>query len=79
MALCPGFVRTEFHGRMGVGRDSVPSWLWLDADAVVAQALRDLDRGRSVSVPDVRYKVVAAAVRLTPARAQARFQQLGRR
>ena len=79
MALCPGFVRTEFHERMDVGRDAVPSWLWLDTDAVVREALRDFDRGRSVSVPDARYKVLAAAARLTPARVQARFQQLGRR
>jgi uncharacterized protein len=79
MALCPGFVRTEFHQRMDVGRDAVPSWLWLDTDAVVAAALRDFDRGRSVSVPDARYKVVAAVALLTPARVQARFQQLGRR
>ena len=78
MALCPGFVRTEFHGRMGVGREAVPSWLWLDADAVVAEALRDLDRGRSVSVPDARYKVLATAARVVPARVLARFQQLGR-
>ena len=78
MALCPGFVRTEFHQRMGVGRDAVPSLLWLDADAVVAEALRDLDRGRSVSVPDARYKVLAAAARVVPARLQARLQQLGR-
>ena len=79
MALCPGFVRTEFHPRLGVGRESVPSWLWLDVDAVVAEALRDFDRGRSVSVPDVRYKVLAAAARVVPVRVQARFQQLGRR
>ena len=79
MALCPGFVRTEFHERMDVGRDAVPSWLWLDSDAVVRAALRDFDRGRSVSVPDARYKVLTAAARLTPARVQARFQQLGRR
>jgi hypothetical protein len=79
MALCPGFVRTEFHPRMDVGRESVPSWLWLDVDAVVAEALRDFDRGRTVSVPDVRYKVLAVAARVVPARVQARFQQLGRR
>jgi short-subunit dehydrogenase len=78
MALCPGFVRTDFHGRMDVGRGSVPSWLWLDADAVVTEALDDLDRGRSVSVPDLRYKVLAAVARVVPARVQARFPQLGR-
>jgi short-subunit dehydrogenase len=79
MALCPGFIRTTFHGRMDVGRDAVPSWLWLDADAVVAAALRDLERGKSVSVPDVRYKVLTSAARVVPVGFQARFQSLGRR
>src|SRR3712207_935850 len=57
MALCPGYTRTEFHDRMEVGRHSVPSWLWLDADRVVRDALADFDSGKTVSVPDVRYKV----------------------
>ncbi len=79
MALCPGFTRTEFHERMEVGRDSAPSWLWLDADALVTDALDDFARGRSVSVPDVRYKVLTTLARYTPAGLQARFQSLGRK
>jgi short-subunit dehydrogenase len=79
LALCPGFVRTEFHARMGVGRDSAPRWMWLDADRVVAEALADLDRGRSISIPGRRYKVLAGVARATPASVQARFQSLGRR
>lgn len=79
MALCPGFVRTEFHARMDVGRDSAPSWLWLDADALVDEALADYAKGRTVSVPSLRYKAIVAAVRLIPAGVQARFQALGRK
>jgi uncharacterized protein len=79
MAVCPGFVRTEFHERMGVGRDSAPGWLWLDADRVVRDALRDLERGKSVSVPSKRYKVLSALAVYTPSSLQARFQGLGRR
>jgi uncharacterized protein len=79
MAVCPGFVRTEFHERMGVGRDSAPAWMWLDADRVVRDALHDLARGRTVSVPSKRYKVLAALAQYTPSSLQARFQGLGRR
>lgn len=79
MAVCPGFVRTEFHQRMGVGRDSAPRWMWLDADRLVRAALDDLDRGKSVSIPSKRYKVLAAVARYTPSSLQARFQGLGRR
>jgi short-subunit dehydrogenase len=79
MALCPGFVRTEFHQRMGVRRDAAPGWMWLDADRVVAEALRDLDRGRALSVPSRRYKALTALARGVPSSVQARFQGLGRR
>ena len=79
MALLPGFTRTEFHDRMEVGPDSAPSWLWLDADRVVREALRDLARGRTLSVPSRRYKAIGVLARYTPAGVQARFQGLGRR
>ncbi len=79
MAVCPGFVRTEFHERMGVRRSSAPGWLWLDADRVVRDALRDLERGRTISVPSKRYKAIATLVRYVPPSFLGRFQGLGRR
>jgi len=79
MALCPGFVRTEFHARIGVSRRSAPSWMWLDADRVVTEALHDLERGRRISVPGRRYKALAALVRHVPRPVLARFQSVGRR
>lgn len=79
MALCPGFVRTEFHERMGVGPDSAPGWMWLDADRLVRDAFADLDRGRSISIPSKRYKLLSGLARHTPASVQARFQGLGRK
>lgn len=66
MALCPGFVRTEFHQRAGMGTDNIPGWLWLDADKLVAAALADLARGRTVSIPDPRYKALMGLVKVTP-------------
>ncbi len=66
MALCPGYVRTEFHDRAGIDVSGRPGLLWLDADALVVHALRDLRRGRRVSVPSLRYKAVVAALRHLP-------------
>ncbi|MEW2523418.1 SDR family oxidoreductase [Streptomyces sp. NPDC047071] len=66
MALCPGFVRTEFHERAGMGTDNIPKWLWLDVDKLVATALTDLARGKSLSVPDPRYKAMMGVVKVTP-------------
>ncbi|MGW5663358.1 SDR family NAD(P)-dependent oxidoreductase [Streptomyces sp. NPDC003758] len=66
MALCPGFVRTEFHQRAGMGTDNIPNWMWLDADKLVATALADLARGKTLSIPDPRYKVLMGMVKVTP-------------
>lgn len=79
MALLPGFTKTEFHARMDVSRESAPSWMWLDADRVAADALDDLDRGRSVSIPSRRYKLLGAVARYTPKPVLARFQGMGRK
>ncbi|MFG2399237.1 SDR family NAD(P)-dependent oxidoreductase [Streptomyces lydicus] len=66
MALCPGFVRTEFHERAGMGTDNIPGWMWLDADKLVDAAMKDLVRGKSLSIPDPRYKALMGAVKLAP-------------
>ncbi|MEU6364738.1 SDR family oxidoreductase [Streptomyces sp. NPDC046931] len=66
MALAPGFVRTEFHERAGMGTDNIPGWMWLDADKLVASALADLARGKTLSIPDPRYKTLMGLVKVTP-------------
>jgi uncharacterized protein len=66
LALCPGFTRTEFHARAGMDVSGIPGRLWLDADDVVRTALRDLERGRSLSVPGAAYKAVVVGSRLVP-------------
>lgn len=68
MVLAPGYTRTEFHDRAAMDMSRLPSWMWLNADALVQTALRDLDRGKTLSVPSTVYKVAAAALPLLPRR-----------
>ncbi len=65
-ALCPGFVHTEFHERAEMTMSRVPDAMWLHAHAVAQEALDDVSSGRVVSVPSVRYKALAGALRLVP-------------
>lgn len=67
-ALMPGWVRTEFHERAGIRTKSIPGALWIDVDVLVRAALRDLDRGRSMSIPTVRYRVLGWFARHLPRR-----------
>jgi uncharacterized protein len=64
MALCPGFTHTEFHQRAGMRVTGIPEFMWLDADRVASDAIRDFERGVSVSVPSPQYKVLAALARM---------------
>jgi short-subunit dehydrogenase len=66
MALCPGWVHTEFHDRAGISKSSIPNWLWLDADKLVRIALRDAEKGKVISIPTVRYKVLMGILRHLP-------------
>lgn len=66
LAVCPGFVRTEFHDRASMDVSQIPSWMWLDADRVARTALADLDAGRVLSVASPRYKALAGALRVMP-------------
>ncbi|WP_030923442.1 SDR family NAD(P)-dependent oxidoreductase [Streptosporangium amethystogenes] len=66
MALCPGFVHTEFHQRASMDTSSIPGFLWLSADNVAREAMRDLARGVPVSIPDLRYKAIVRIGRLLP-------------
>lgn len=55
-ALCPGWVRTEFHERAGIRTSALPSWVWVDVDRLVDVALKDAERGKSLSIPTKRWK-----------------------
>jgi short-subunit dehydrogenase len=79
-ALCPGFTHTSFHERMGLapGEEGVPTFMWLDARAVIREALRDAARGRAVSIPSWRYKGLVALTRVLPSSLTSRVARRGR-
>jgi short-subunit dehydrogenase len=68
LALCPGFVRTEFHERAGIDVGARTGPLWLDAARVVDDCLADLADGRVVSVPSLQYKAISSVVGVLPRR-----------
>lgn len=78
MALCPGFVRTEFHQRMDANMDGIPHWMWLNSDDLVRDALKDLRAGKAVSIPSVRYKALVGVSRLAPRRLVEKLARRGR-
>jgi short-subunit dehydrogenase len=79
-AVCPGFTHTNFHERAGLppGQEGVPDWMWLDAPTVVGESLRDAARGRAVSIPSTKYKVLVALTRFAPSALVARAAATGR-
>lgn len=58
MTLVPGWVRTEFHERSGVGTSGIPDQLWLDADRLIADTLDAVDAGKDRLVPSKRFAVL---------------------
>jgi short-subunit dehydrogenase len=72
MALCPGYVRSEMHEPGAAPASGITAKLmWLDPGQLVDIALRDLRRGRIVSMPGLTYKATVAVMKLLPRRVMA--------
>lgn len=65
-ALCPGWVRTEFHERAGINVTKLPGPVWVDGTRLVDECLADVARGRLISIPTKRYKVAILLARHAP-------------
>ena len=74
--LCPGFVVTEFHERLGSQEGS--GRMWMDASDVVRTALADHAKGKAISIPGTQYKAIVGVSRLVPTSVLQRFQSMGR-
>ncbi|GAA2172367.1 SDR family oxidoreductase [Agrococcus versicolor] len=64
-ALCPGFVHTEFHDRMGIVEDG-PAWMWASAEDVARRGVRGLRRNQPVVHSDRRFAAIAKGLQLVP-------------
>ncbi len=73
MALCPGPTRTEFQGTAGVDTSSFPSFAYMDAKTVVAQALASAKRGKAVRINGLMNQVMAQSNRFSPRSVVARI------
>jgi uncharacterized protein len=67
-ALCPGLTRTEFQSvsNSDSAASQFPSFAWMSAAEVAETGLRDVAKGRALSIPGALYKGMAAASGLTP-------------
>jgi short-subunit dehydrogenase len=67
-ALCPGLIKTDLHRRAGIDLSRVPDSSFLDVDWLVRRSLRDLQRGKVVSVPGAVYRAASWLPRVLPRR-----------
>jgi short-subunit dehydrogenase len=65
-ALCPGFTRTEFHQRGRMSMKGLPSFMWLESDALVAKAWSDALKGEAVSIPGWQYQLLVFVIHTLP-------------
>ena len=65
-ALCPGFTRTEFHQRGRMKMKGLPSFMWLNADKLVAKSWKDARAAKPVSIPGWQYKLLVAIISIAP-------------
>lgn len=65
-ALCPGFTRTEFHQRGRMSMKGLPSFMWLNADKLVATAWKEAVSGKALSVPGWQYQILTFVMSYAP-------------
>ncbi len=66
MALAPGFTRTEFHQRANIYMKSLPEFMWITSDFLVAKAWENAQEGAAVSVPGWQYAILSSIARFGP-------------
>jgi hypothetical protein len=67
-ALCPGYTWSEFHDANGTRAmaNTIPKWMWLDAETVVEQGYLAVEANRPVRVTGGINKLIAAICKVVP-------------
>jgi short-subunit dehydrogenase len=67
-AVCPGFTHTEFHDVLGTRQmmNSMPDFMWMDADAVAREGLAAVMEGTPIHVTGSVNRTIATLVRFLP-------------
>lgn len=75
LALCPGYVRSEFHAVLGVEERMrrLPGVMWMASDQLAAEALRALAGEQVVVVPGAVNRLIAALAHWLPDSSAARL------
>lgn len=57
-ALCPGFTHTDFHETAGMMdmKNSLPGFLWYDAETIVREGIEAAERGRAIMISGRLYR-----------------------
>lgn len=64
--VTPGFVRSGFHSRAGIGATGIHRAMWCTPEQVARAALLGFSRGRALVVPGRVWKFVYAGYRVLP-------------
>ena len=79
ITLCPGFIRTDFHSKLGIKTDEFYKTKGLykahTAEQVVEKAINDLNSGKTLSIKGANYRAIYIIAKLMP---QWISQRLGR-
>jgi short-subunit dehydrogenase len=76
-ALCPGFVYTEFHDRMGVDRERLAGpGFWLRPEEVVEVSLDGLRQRKLFVFPGFRYRALTVVLSILPTTARLAVQRI---
>ena len=65
-ALCPGWVKTEFHQRAGIKAHNLPDIVWIDIETLIRQCLSDAEKGKPVSIPSFKWKTAMVVAKFAP-------------